>query len=224
MKTALPIVAWVMIALAVLVSFRIDWNNTAQGGAIDFRNRITGARLLVHGIDPYHYKWREADPPEFCDPSDNPNRPVSRTTITPALLSLYPPLAELPYRVAQFVWLGLQWALLLGTGVLWWQACRAPTLRWLVVVAVVGFSFTAAWRLHAERGQCYVPLTFFLAWWLTATLDPLAAMVSWRDASPDFSPRFVRRFFSSSPFSRCTVAASLSGPLLVRRWVSSCRC
>jgi hypothetical protein len=41
-----------------------------------------------------------------------------------------------------------------------------------VALAVTGFTYTAAWRLHAERGQAYVLLAFLFACWLTATLDP----------------------------------------------------
>jgi hypothetical protein len=41
-----------------------------------------------------------------------------------------------------------------------------------VALFIVGFTYTAAWRLHAERGQSYVLLAFLLAWWLTRMLDP----------------------------------------------------
>jgi hypothetical protein len=81
------------------------------------------------------------------------------------------PLAALPYRPAQFLWLFAQWALLLGTGWLWVRRCTASWQRWLVALAVTGFTYTAAWRLHAERGQAYVLLAFLFAGWLTATLD-----------------------------------------------------
>jgi len=163
---------WVMAGLALLVSFGVDFANTAQGGAIDLRNRITGLRLLEHGIDAYHYKWREGEPEEYCDVYNNPKLPVSKTTATPALLMVNLPLAALPYRPAQFLWFFLQWLLLLGTGWLWLRACATSWQRWLVTLLFVGFTYTAAWRLHAERGQAYVLLAFLFACWLTATLDP----------------------------------------------------
>ncbi len=172
MKGMLPTVGWVLVGLALLVSFGVDFANTAQGGAIDLRNRITGLRLLEHGIDAYRYKWREGEPEEFADVYNNPQLPVSKTTATPALLLLHLPLAALPYRVAQFLWLTAQWLLLLGTGGLWLRACAASWQRWAVALAVTGFTYTAAWRLHAERGQAYVLLAFLFAAWLTATLDP----------------------------------------------------
>jgi len=172
MKGMLPVIGWVLVGLALLVSFGLDFANTAQGGAIDLRNRITGERLLEHGIDAYHYKWREGEPPEYCDVYNNPELPVSKTTATPALLMLHLPLAALPYRLAQLLWFVAQWALLLGTGWLWLRAGTTSRTRWLMALFLVGFSYTAAWRLHAERGQSYVLLAFLFACWLTATLDP----------------------------------------------------
>lgn len=163
---------WVALALALLVSFGVDFSNLAQGGAIDLRNRITGVRLLDHGIDAYHYKWHEGEPPEFCDVYNNPKLPVSKTTATPALLMLHLPLAALPYRLAQIFWLVAQWLLLLGTGWLWLRVCATSTARGLVALFVTGFTYTAAWRLHAERGQAYVLPAFLFACWLTTTLDP----------------------------------------------------
>ena len=168
----MPTIGWVLVALALLVSFGVDFANTAQGGAIDLRNRITGLRLMEHGIDAYHYKWHEGDPGEYCDTFNNPKLTVSRTTATPALLMLHLPLAPLPYRLGQLLWFFVQWLLLLGTGWLWLRACTTSQQRWLVALAVTGFTYTASWRLHAERGQSYVLLTFVFAWWLTATLDP----------------------------------------------------
>jgi len=153
---------WVLVGLALLVSFGMDLANTVQGGAIDLRNRITGVRLLEHGVDAYHYKWSNVDPPEYCDPYNNPKLPVSKTTATPALLMLHVPLAALPYRVAQFLWFFAQWLLLLGTGWLWLRACATSRARCVAALFFVGFTYTAAWRLHAERGQAYVLLAFLL--------------------------------------------------------------
>ena len=165
-------VGWGLVGLALLVSFGVDFANTAQGGAIDLRNRVTGLRLMESGMDAYHYKWREGEPEEYCDVYNNPQLPVSKTTATPALLMLHLPLAALPYRAAQLLWFAGQWALLLGTGWLWLRAGTTSRQRWIVALFFTGFTYTAAWRLHAERGQSYVLLAFVFACWLTATLDP----------------------------------------------------
>jgi len=160
-----------MVAVALLVSFYIDLSNTEQGGAVDLRNRITGVRLLTHGIDPYRYIWHEGAPPEYCDLRNNPHLPVSKTTVTPTLLMLYLPVASVPYRTTQFLWLFAQWMMLLGTAWLWWHACTTPLMRWLVALFVTGFSYTQAWRWEAERGQSYMLLAFLFAYWLTTTMD-----------------------------------------------------
>lgn len=55
----MPVMGWIAVGLALLVSFGIDLGNVAQGGWVDMRNRITGVRLLEHGIDPYHFVARK---------------------------------------------------------------------------------------------------------------------------------------------------------------------
>jgi hypothetical protein len=166
-----PAFAWGVLGLLLAWSFCLDFENVAQGGAIDLRNRITGARLLAHGIDPYFYKWHEPEPPEYCDPYNNPLLPVSKTTATPALLLVHLPFALLPYRLGQFLWFFAQWLLLLGAAWLWFRRCAAEWQRLMLAVFVTGFTYTAAWRLHAERGQSYVLLMFLLAVWLAVTRE-----------------------------------------------------
>jgi hypothetical protein len=168
---AVPGLVWIALGLLLLASFGLDLRNTLAGGAIDLRNRITGARLLASHLDPYFYKWQEPEPPEFADPYNNPLLPVSKTTATPALLVAQMPFALLPYRLAQLAWFFAQWLLLLGTAAIWWRECATQRQRLLLAVFVTGFTYTAAWRLHAERGQSYVLLTFLFAVWLAPTLE-----------------------------------------------------
>jgi hypothetical protein len=172
MKGIAPTMGWIIVGLLLFVSFVVDLANVNQGGAIDFRNRITGMRLMADHLDAYHYKWDRSDPPEYCDPYNNPKLKVSKTTSTPALLLTQWPLALLPYRAAEFLWLFLQWLLLLGTAWLWFRRCCHSRQRWMLAALVTGFTYTAAWRLHVERGQSYVLLLFLFAGWLTATLEP----------------------------------------------------
>jgi hypothetical protein len=170
---------WIVLALLLLFSFCLDLSDVAGGGSIDLRNRITGARLLAGHLDPYFYKWHEPDPPAYADPYNNPLLPVSKTTATPALLVFHLPFALLPYRVAQFLWFGFQWLLLLGTGWLWLRRCVTEKQRLLLAAFLTGFTYTAAWRLHAERGQAYVLLVFLFAAWLALTLEDEAKKFSW---------------------------------------------
>jgi hypothetical protein len=162
--------SWAALGLLLLGSFALDFRHVTEGGAIDLRNRVTGARLLVAHLDPYFYKWQEPDPPAFADPYNNPLLPVSKTTATPTLLLLGEPIALLPYRAGQFAWLGCQWLFLLGTAAFWLPRCDGRWHRLLLGTFVTGFTYTAAWRLHAERGQAYVLIVFIFALWLGITL------------------------------------------------------
>jgi hypothetical protein len=172
MKSFPPAVGFGALVLLLIVSFFIDAHNVGQGGAIDLRNRITGARLLANGVNPYTYKWARSEPEEYCDPYNNPQLPVSKTTATPALLVATMPYALFPYRNGQYLWFATQWALLLGAGWLAWRRGGDDYQRLLLGALVTGFTYTAAWRLHVERGQSYVLLLFLFAAWLALTLKP----------------------------------------------------
>jgi hypothetical protein len=171
MKEFTPVWAWVVLGVALAISFCVDASNTLPGGSIDLRNRITGTRTMMADIPPYHYKWHKGELPEYCDPFNNPTVPVSKVTATPTSLLLLAPLAALDYRSAQLLWLLLQWALLLGTAWLWLRKCETLQQWAIVAASTAGFTYTAAWRLHAERGQAYVLLLFIFAGWLLLTLD-----------------------------------------------------
>ena len=75
----LPLVAWAMLFDAV---------NTNKGGSIDLRNRVTGARIAADKKDPYIYKWKTGDPTVFLDLYNQPGALLSKTTVTPWVLSL----------------------------------------------------------------------------------------------------------------------------------------
>jgi len=166
MKSPRLLLAGFTLGLLLIISFVLDCRNVRAGGTIDFRNRITGTRVFQMGQDPYHYKWNANEPPELCDPYNNPALPISKVTVTPTLLMLNLPLAPLAYRGAQFMWLTIQWILLLGTGYVWWNLISPLWKRWLWAFAIAGFTYTVAWRHHADRGQAYVLMVFLLSCWL----------------------------------------------------------
>jgi len=163
---------WTALGLILLHSLALDWRLITGGGSIDFRNRITGARLLLAGRDAYHFKWSPADPAEWCDLYDNRALPITKTTVTPAMLLLHAPVAAMPYPAAQRLWLVVSWLLLAAVWAQWRPLLPAGLPRTLWTVAVVVFTYTLAWRHHVDRGQAYVILAFFLSWWLTRTLCP----------------------------------------------------
>jgi len=138
--------------------------------------RITPGRAArstcatADGIDPYTYKWTPGEPAIYCDPFNNPHLPISKTTSSPAMLGLTLPWAALPYRSSQYLWFVAQWGFLLGAGWLWWRECRSRWQSALLGTMFVLYTFNASWKLHAERGQSYVVLAYFLALWLAGSL------------------------------------------------------
>ncbi len=165
----------IAVGCALAASLVVDWRSTARGGSIDLRNRVTGWRLMADGVDPYHHQWNAGQPDTVLDLYNNPAVAVSKTTVTPSFLLLHAPVAALGYRDGQFVWLLAQWACLIAT-LLLWRRCLSTepgVLTWLMIV-VLAFTFTAGWRLHAERGQSYVVMLAAMAAWITLSLKPLS--------------------------------------------------
>jgi len=160
--------AWaaVLVVLAV-VSFLIDWGIVTDGGSIDYRNRVTGARMLAGGLDPYHTKWEMGMSERFCDVYDNPRMPNTKTTVTPAMLVLGLPVALAPYPLSQRLWLMAQWLCLAVLWWVWWKALgRTSAAAWWWSAMVVAFSYSLAWRLHVDRGQAYIVWAMMLGVWL----------------------------------------------------------
>lgn len=172
---ASPVLFRLLAALALagvlLASFAEDWRLVTTGGSIDYRNRVTGARVMALGMDPFHYKWRSGGPEELCDPFNNLAMKVSLTTVTPTALLLMLPIAELNYRDAQVVWLVIEWLCLLGSGALWWRLLESGWKRWAWAALIAGFSHTLAWKHHVDRGQIYILLGFLVALWVTLTRE-----------------------------------------------------
>ena len=177
-----PLAFWWAMALIVLAicSFVVDWTMVAKGGAIDYRNRVTGMRVLASGADPYHYKWSKGMPEQFCDPFDNPNMPMSKTTVSPAMLVAGWPWAVLPYPVSKAAWLLAEWGMLAGIWLIWfrWSGQTSPG-RWWWTALVVGFTYTLAWRHHTEHGQGYLLWAFLLTVWMRLSLVNRTAMSGW---------------------------------------------
>lgn len=162
--------ALALISLTIF-SFFLDWRMVATTGSIDYRNRVTGARLLVSGVDPYHYKWTPGKPERFCDPYENPNVAISKTTVTPAMLAVGLPWAVLPYPISKAVWLLLEWGMLAGIWLMWFRwSGQTPHTRWWWSALVVAFSYTLTWRHHVDHGQGYLLWAFGLSGWMRLSL------------------------------------------------------
>jgi hypothetical protein len=173
---------WGALALAILAvwSFAADWAMVSQSGSIDYRNRVTGLRLLADDQDPYHYKWSMGKPVQFFDPFENAALPITKTTVTPATLLTGWPLALLPYPAAKFLWFLAQWALLAGLWWLWFRwSGHTERSRWWWTALVVGFTYTLAWRHHIDRGQAYILWALLLGGWMRMSMGGISTKRGW---------------------------------------------
>ncbi len=155
---------FILLIYSILIAFfgiAFDTCNTIKYGGIDLRNRVVGARLLLDGSDPYYTKWDENTPEYFLDGRDFYGLPVSRCTVTPALLALHVPLAKLPYKTQQYIWFALQEILLLASIFL---LAKMAKERYKFIL-IIGFMFQVGgyfWRFHVANGQVYILFLFML--------------------------------------------------------------
>ena len=162
----------ILVILALIISvlgFMVDFSNTLNYGAVDLRNRVVGARLLLEGKDPYYFKWQPGMSDRLLDPLDDPKRMVSRVTVPPTVLILQAPLARLNYLTQKIIWFLLQWGLFLGTVAIFYKLAASSIKRnLLLIISLLFFSGSYFWRFHVERGQIYILYVFLLscAYWL----------------------------------------------------------
>ena len=153
----------ILISLLILSlhSFVVSLGDTKQYAGVDLRNKVVGARYLLAGLDPYAIEW---NPPSewFLDPRRSYPGP-SRTTVTPLVLMAYCPLAWLPYPTQRIIWALIEWfTMILCILVLMRIAPRGMARFIFLVFALLFFVSGYFWRLHVERGQYYIFLTFII--------------------------------------------------------------
>lgn len=168
-KTALrahrQLLTWMILLLLLSVAgacLRASFLDVRKYGGVDLRARVTGARLLVAGRDPYRVGERPSDE-RFIDPLQTyPG--LSRVTYQPTLLLMYAPLSPLAYRIQRWAWFALEWLAMAALGAL--SLCllqgRRDRLLFLLIF-ICGFVASNGWRLHVERGQWYVFLAMLTA-------------------------------------------------------------
>lgn len=173
-KNEIDLLINILLIFAIFLSitgFLTDISNTLKFGGVDLRNRVVGARLLIAEQDPYYYKWQKGDSHLFLDPRDNPDWEVNRVTVPPTVLMFHSSFSWLSYKIQRYLWLLLQWFLLLGSIFLFSKSSGSKTkskLIWICGLFFVGSSFF--WRLHVERGQIYILYVFIIAlsYWIYA--------------------------------------------------------
>ena len=152
------------------ISISFDTVNTLKYGALDFRNRVVGVRVLLDGEDPYFFKWEKNTPEEFVDARDfYSNFPMSRLTVPPTVLLLHFPFASIPYKTQQILWAFIQWLLLLLSIILLSNTTDSiikKKIIWIIGLLIIASSFF--WRLHVDKGQIYMLFAFLiiLSYWL----------------------------------------------------------
>lgn len=133
-----------------------SWNLSKNSGAVDFRNRVVGARLVMKGINPYTFKWTRDYPDTLLDPSDPPSRAFSRITSPPPVLFLQSPFAEASYEVQRNINFALQWALFFFMLLAGCVVADSDISRSLVLFSGLALGCSNFWLFHLERGQQYV--------------------------------------------------------------------
>jgi hypothetical protein len=145
-----------LIAGGVARSFSL----VERTGAVDFRNRVVGARVAETGVNPYYFKWNPSYPETLLDPSDELNVRFSRVTSPPSTLWIHSLFADLPYTIQKWGNFAFSWlALFLAAGWIWYSL-SSPLAPVLLGTGI--FSFSALWMFHVERGQQYAYFTLFL--------------------------------------------------------------
>jgi hypothetical protein len=149
--------------LTALAAFLVTVRDCFRYPGVDLRPRVVAARAIRMGIDPYRSQWRAGMTEQMLDPGRRHPGP-SRATYPPTLLTLYVPLAGLPYRAQRVIWFLLEWSAMVASLVLLDGVLRSRTAR-TALLALGLFCFVAGdlWRFHVERGQFYVFVLLLLA-------------------------------------------------------------
>ena len=102
------ITACCLFFIVLIIAIRRDISLIPQYPR-DLRNRITGARLMEDGKDPYFFKWQPSDPMKYYEPKDYKGLEVSSSTSSPFFHRLISPLNHLPFLTIAQIRLGLEY-------------------------------------------------------------------------------------------------------------------
>jgi len=163
----------ILLVVAVIISafaFIHTFKDTRRFGGVDLRGRVTGARLLIEGLDPYYFRWNPTYSDRLLDPLDASNRKVSRVSVPPTVLLFHATFSWLHYSVQRIIWFFVQWVMLVLCLLMLSNSTTSQVKKktiWLL--GLFFFACSYFWRLHVERGQIYIVYTFFmlLAYWIS---------------------------------------------------------
>lgn len=152
----LALVCAVSVLAAVVESAHDVWVYPGE----DIRPKVTAVRAMLRGLNPYAYEVGPETPEQLLDYT-RPWAKMAGSHKSPTMLLLYAPTSSLPWRFQRLLWMFVEWTALTASILLLVRCCRHPTHR-LMFVCIACFFFVGGyfWRLHVERGQDYVFLTF----------------------------------------------------------------
>lgn len=146
-----------------LFSFLISMGDVIKYGGVDLRNKVVGAREFWIGIDPYKSQSKPPTNDWLLDPARRYPGP-SNATVTPPVLMFYGVIAWLPYSIQRWIWAILEWFAMLASILLLARTIGSHKIRYVFLTSSMLFFLSGYfWRLHVERGQYYIFLTFLLS-------------------------------------------------------------
>lgn len=154
-----------MFFILLIVAIRRDISLVPQYPR-DLRNRITGARLIEDGKDPYFFKWKPTDPIKYYEPNDYRGLEVSSSTSSPFFHRLISPLNHLPFLTIAWVWLALEYLFFLLMVIIGLYFYNSYSVKSCILLFSGGFLLTDAWITHVLVGQLYIFIasaTFIIA-------------------------------------------------------------
>lgn len=139
--------------LVISLTYPRDGNYSSFG---DLRNRVTGTRIWLAGVDPYFFQWKQGMSEEWADIRSDPESEVSRLTVPPSVLVLVSTISHLDYIGVIWIWYVLEWIAMLMI----WKIMRNVIVDdkyiWISDLIFLLFVSSFYWIAHSVSGQMYV--------------------------------------------------------------------
>ena len=174
-----PILPRLLLYVSILLWIYAFWTsiNCLTPAFEDLRNRVTGARLMKDGIDPYLFIWKSGLPVRYYDCFLPQNLPFSLATATPAFHWLLSPLAELSQYQINVAWFALEWGSVLAIVFFARKLVTTELNKNLISFTAALLCLTSGFKQHIFQGQLYlfVPALMMVAIWLIEKQKSLVA-------------------------------------------------
>jgi len=157
------ILLYVLIFLTGLTIIK-SFHDVLRFNGVDLRPKITGARGIVQGLDPYNINWNSSMSEKILDPKEGHPPGPSRSTYSPSLLTFFIPFSFLPYKIIRIIWWMIEWSLMFfSIGILNSKIKLKKNRFYFLSISLFFFCSSYMWRLHLERGQYYILLVFLIS-------------------------------------------------------------